>query len=79
MLEERVAIARALMNRPALILADEPTGNLDTESSQQTLSLMREINKAEGTAMFISTHDEGVAAFCDRRLYLRDGVIERED
>jgi lipoprotein-releasing system ATP-binding protein len=75
--KQRVAIARALMNKPLLVLADEPTGNLDRESSDQVLVLMREINALEGTTFLICTHDNSVAARCDRRIHMLDGKVER--
>ena len=76
--QQRVAIARALMNRPAIILADEPTGNLDSDSGESVLQLLREINREEGTTFILVTHDRHVAARCDRVIELKDGVI-RED
>ncbi len=75
--KQRVAIARALMNKPLLVLADEPTGNLDRESSDQVLALMREINASEGTTFLICTHDRSVAGRCDRRIHMLDGKVER--
>ena len=60
--KQRVAVARALMNRPELILADEPTGNLDRASAVQVMELIAEINREEGTTFMISTHDEKIAA-----------------
>lgn len=77
--KQRVAIARALMNRPALVLADEPTGNLDRENTQQVLDLLRTINRNERTTFLISTHDPHVAAFCDRRIFLVDGRLTDTD
>jgi lipoprotein-releasing system ATP-binding protein len=77
--KQRVAIARALMNQPLLVLADEPTGNLDRESSDQVLKLMREINAQEATTFLICTHDHSVAERCDRRVHMLDGQIERVD
>jgi lipoprotein-releasing system ATP-binding protein len=74
--KQRVAIARALMNRPALVLADEPTGNLDTESARQVLDLMKEVNAEDGATFLICTHDEAVAAQCSRRIVLRDGRVD---
>jgi lipoprotein-releasing system ATP-binding protein len=74
--KQRVAIARALMNRPDLIVADEPTGNLDRTSADQVLDLMREVNKQDGATFLICTHDEGVAARCSRRLTLEDGQLQ---
>jgi lipoprotein-releasing system ATP-binding protein len=73
--KQRVAIARALMNRPDLIIADEPTGNLDRESADLVLALMREVNREDGATFLICTHDEGVAARCSRRLTLSDGRL----
>ena len=73
--KQRVAIARALMNKPSLILADEPTGNLDRASAEQVLNLMREINREEASTFLICTHDEHVAAHCSRRITLVDGRV----
>jgi lipoprotein-releasing system ATP-binding protein len=70
-----VAIARALMNQPSLILADEPTGNLDRASAEQVLDLMREINREEASTFLICTHDEHVAARCSRCITLVDGCV----
>ncbi len=76
--QQRVAIARALCLGPRLILADEPTGNLDTASSDQIFELMRRINREEHTAFLVVTHDLGIAARCDRVVELVDGRIVRE-
>ncbi|ESQ74160.1 ABC transporter ATP-binding protein [Asticcacaulis sp. AC402] len=73
--KQRVAIARALMNAPDLVIADEPTGNLDRESADRVLDLMREVNKADGATFLICTHDESVAARCTRRITLLDGRV----
>lgn len=73
--KQRVAIARALINRPDLVLADEPTGNLDHESAGRVLDLMNEVNKEDRTTFLICTHDEHVASRCSRRITLRDGRI----
>ena len=70
-----MAIARALMNRPALVLADEPTGNLDTANSQAVYKLFREINEELGTAFVIVTHDRSVAQQTDRILEVTDGAL----
>jgi lipoprotein-releasing system ATP-binding protein len=75
--KQRVAIARALMNRPDLILADEPTGALDRGSADQVLALMREVNEQDGATFLICTHDEHVAAHCTRRITLQDKQVIR--
>ena len=74
--KQRVAIARALMNRPELVLADEPTGSLDKESAQQVLDLIAEISLAERTTYLISTHDDAVAAKCRREIRVENGVVK---
>ena len=71
--KQRVAVARALMNQPELILADEPTGNLDSDSATQVMALLKRINAEEQTTFLISTHDERIAAQCAERLEIRDG------
>ena len=73
--KQRVAVARALMNRPDLVLADEPTGNLDRASAQQVMDLIAEINREEGTTFLISTHDEKIAALCRRQIVVGDGLV----
>jgi len=73
--QQRVAIARALINRPRIILADEPTGNLDSDSATQVNNLMREINADFGTTFIIVTHDRHIAARCDRVVEIKDGII----
>jgi putative ABC transport system ATP-binding protein len=77
--QQRVAIARALVMRPALLLADEPTGNLDTKHSRQITGLMRRLVDDDGQTIVMVTHDEGVAAQADRIVRLRDGLIETEE
>lgn len=72
---QRVAIARALINNPSIILADEPTGNLDTKTGQIVLSTFKELNKKEGHTIVLITHDREVAAHADRTISIRDGVI----
>ena len=72
---QRVAVARALMNRPALVLADEPTGNLDRQSADQVMALIATINQATGCCFLISTHDERISARCRRRIELLDGRL----
>lgn len=73
--KQRVAVARALMNRPELVLADEPTGNLDRASADQVMELIGEINREEGTTFLISTHDDKIAARCRRQLLVGDGRV----
>lgn len=72
---QRVAVARSLMNRPALVLADEPTGNLDRQSADQVMSLIDKINAETGCCFLISTHDEHISARCRRRIELLDGRL----
>lgn len=74
---QRVAVARALINNPVLVLADEPTGNLDRESADHVMDLIRSINQTMGSSFLISTHDEHIAAQCPRRIELLDGRIVR--
>ena len=71
---QRVAIARALANRPALLLADEPTGALDTRTGEEVLALFRELHE-QGNTVVLVTHDPGIAARAERRVELRDGLI----
>ena len=74
---QRVAVARALANQPLLILADEPTGNLDTKTGASILSLLRQTVATRGVTLIIVTHDVGVAAHADRVISMRDGKIEK--
>ena len=73
--QQRVALARALMNEPDLVLADEPTGNLDTATGQQVLSYLFALTKDRGHTLVLVTHNLDVAARCDRAIKLVDGVI----
>jgi putative ABC transport system ATP-binding protein len=75
---QRVAIARALANEPAVLLADEPTGSLDSETGRQVLELVEQLRAQHGMTVLLVTNDEEVAAHADRRLRLRDGVIRAE-
>lgn len=75
---QRVAIARALVGEPAVILADEPTGNLDTESSEDVFQELRRLNAELGLTIVIVTHDPGLAARCDRTIELVDGRVRRD-
>ncbi|MEM6459895.1 MAG: ABC transporter ATP-binding protein, partial [Planctomycetota bacterium] len=75
--QQRVAIARALGNRPAILLADEPTANLDLDTGQRVLDILCEINEKRGVTIVCSTHDHRVLAMCDRIVWVRDGRIDR--
>jgi putative ABC transport system ATP-binding protein len=77
--QQRVAIARALVKKPALILADEPTANLDSTIGREILELMLALNKSEGTTFIFSTHDQMVMDFARRIVRIRDGQIESDD
>ena len=76
--QQRVAIARALVAEPQLILADEPTGNLDTKSSDEIASLLRQVSKQYGRAVVMVTHDPRIAAYADRIIFLKDGKVAEE-
>jgi putative ABC transport system ATP-binding protein len=76
--QQRVAIARALVNKPEIILADEPTGNLDSERSAEVLALLRQFNREHGQTIVLVTHDSEVGEACDRIVRMRDGRI-RDD
>ncbi|HJW34289.1 MAG TPA: ABC transporter ATP-binding protein [Holophagaceae bacterium] len=73
---QRVAVARALATRPALLLADEPTGNLDRENGESVLALLARLTEQEGAALVLVTHSEAAAAICHRRLHLLDGHLQ---
>ena len=73
--QQRVAIARAIINEPKLILADEPTGNLDTKNSEVVLGMLRQLNKELGQTIVMITHNPEAAAYSDRVVHMRDGVI----
>lgn len=76
---QRVAIARAIVKRPKLILADEPTANLDAANAHNIMRLMRRLNQELGTSFLFSTHDEKVMAYLERIIHLRDGEIEKDE
>ncbi|MCI4349336.1 MAG: ABC transporter ATP-binding protein [Thermoplasmata archaeon] len=71
--QQRVSLARALVAKPAIVWADEPTGNLDEEGSRQVTSLLRQLNKQYNQTIVVVTHDPDVAKYCDRTLHMRDG------
>jgi putative ABC transport system ATP-binding protein len=75
---QRIAVARALAFDPPILLADEPTGNLDSKNGNAILSLLRQISKEEGCTVVMVTHSEEAAGYGDRRIYLRDGLIEKD-
>lgn len=77
--QQRVSIGRALVNNPALLLADEPTGNLDSENSKEIISLLRYFNKQFNQTVIIITHDERIALSCDRVIAIEDGKITRDE
>jgi putative ABC transport system ATP-binding protein len=76
--KQRVAIARAIVNKPDLILADEPTGALDTKTSEQIMELFTMLNKEDGTTVIVVTHEEEVASYANRLILLRDGYIVQD-
>lgn len=77
--QQRVAVARAIVGEPAIVLADEPTANLDSKSGENLLSLMLKMNKEKNVTFIFSTHDKMVMDFARRVVYLRDGKVERDD
>jgi len=73
--QQRVALARALANNPPILLADEPTGNLDTANGRHIMELVRDVHRSRGTTIVLVTHDAELAALADARLVLRDGRV----
>ena len=76
--QQRVAIARALVNDPAIIMADEPTGNLDSKVGKEIMSLLLNLNKERGTTLIIITHDPSIGSQAQRVIRIRDGVVDTE-
>ena len=74
--QQRVSIGRALANKPSIILADEPTGNLDSKNSHELLSLFRDLNINDGVSILMVTHDSKIASYSSKLLYIKDGVID---
>lgn len=77
--QQRVALARAFMLRPPVILADEPTGNLDSATGARVMELLLELNRREGTTLLLVTHDPALAAYAERRILLKDGRIDADE
>jgi putative ABC transport system ATP-binding protein len=76
--QQRVAMARAIVNDPAIIMADEPTGNLDSKSGHEVMELLLRMNRDNGSTVIIVTHDPNIAAQCERTVHLMDGLVEKE-
>ena len=77
--QQRVAIARALLNDPALILADEPTGNLDSKTSEEVMAIFDDLNRVKGITVVLVTHESDIAEWARKSIYLKDGQIVREE
>lgn len=76
--QQRCALARALMNKPQLLLADEPTGNLDAQTAEEVTAMLFKLAKTEGLALLLVTHSQALAAKCGRQLMMRDGCLEEK-
>jgi putative ABC transport system ATP-binding protein len=76
--QQRVAIARAIVNNPAIIMADEPTGNLDSKVGQEIMELLLKLNLERGTTLIIVTHDPKIATQAQRTIHIKDGVVDLE-
>jgi putative ABC transport system ATP-binding protein len=77
--QQRLAIARALINNPSIILADEPTGNLDSHTSKEIMDIFAELNRSEGMTIVLVTHEREIAAYASRIIHLHDGLITSEE
>jgi len=77
--QQRVAIARALVNRPSILLADEPTGNLDSRTSVEVMEIFQKLNEEQGLTIVLVTHEHDIAQFCKRAVVFRDGTIRKDD
>jgi putative ABC transport system ATP-binding protein len=77
--QQRVAIARALVNNPRIILADEPTGAVDSRTSIEILAIFQRLNRDEGITMIVVTHDPDVATYANRNIHFKDGKIQRDE
>jgi len=77
--QQRVAVARALVKKPPVILADEPTGNLDSRASEEIMNILVELHKEQDNTLIMITHEPDMAAYCERIIYLKDGLVLREE